>query len=230
MIDEKKFNQLLHQLTRLADAAEVIALANAPKAPNFVRTIGEYPGFDWAGMGAQVVTSDEYGAATVRWGGYLWTRRAPDNKFGEAVWFSRPDGKDGDGKTRYVRLVTFKKPGEAEPMGRKAETAVRSAAESAGAIEAPAAAKQLPAPGQAPAAANGRPEKYDPTKDARLRALDKPAAALDLDGVQPSVTLYWQLVNLFRIDRAVAADVLREAGGDLAQGVRNLDRLAEEFK
>ena len=110
---------IAQQLGRIADALEEIALANAPKAPNYVRSITEYQTFDWSGLGAEVVKKDKFGVAQVQWGGYLWTRRSPQNKFGEAIWFSRTEGKDTEGKIRYARLITFKKPGEVEPVPEK---------------------------------------------------------------------------------------------------------------
>lgn len=108
---------------RLVEALYQVASYLAPKAPNYRHTLAEWAGFDWGEIGAEVVKSDADGVAVVRWGGYLWTRRAPDNKFGEAVWYSRPEGKNADGSVNYVRLVTFQKPTETEPVGRKAQRA-----------------------------------------------------------------------------------------------------------
>jgi hypothetical protein len=121
---------LLAQVERLAVAQERTAVAleqvcsyMAPKAPNYKHTLAEWRAFDWASIGAEVVRSDADGVAVVRWGGYLWTRRAPDNKFAEAVWYNRTEGLKPDGGPNYVRLVTFQKAPEPEPVGRKAQRA-----------------------------------------------------------------------------------------------------------
>lgn len=113
----------LSLLNRIAVALESIALTNAP-APNFVKPIAAYADFDFTAIGALVRQRDAHGPTELEWGGYLWTRRSPQNKFGEAIWFSRATGKDAEGNVKYVRLITFKKMGEAEPLPRKVEAMV----------------------------------------------------------------------------------------------------------
>lgn len=95
-----------------------------PEEPNLQRPIEQFRGFDWGGIEATVVKADEWGAAIVEWNGRLWTRRSPENKFGEAIWFSRAAGKDAEGKNLYLRLITFKRVGDAEPLSRAAERAI----------------------------------------------------------------------------------------------------------
>jgi len=124
MSEEKTMIQLqaatVAVLHRIATALEAIALTKAP-APNFVRPIGEYAEFDFDAIGAKVAARDQHGPTMLEWGGYQWTRRSPSNKFGSAIWFSRPIGKDETG-VRYARLITFREPGEAEPLpGKVAE-------------------------------------------------------------------------------------------------------------
>lgn len=114
--------QKLLQLKRIADSLEAIALTNAP-APNFVKPIEAYAQFDFTSIGALVKQVDANGPTELEWGGYLWTRRAPQNKFGEAIWFSRATGKDADGNVKYSRLITFKKLSEAEPLPSKVKSA-----------------------------------------------------------------------------------------------------------
>lgn len=115
--------QSLAVLNRIAGALETIAMSNAP-APNFVKPIGAYAGFDYTSIGALVKASDANGPTELEWGGYLWTRRSPQNKFGEVIWFSRCIGKDADGTNKYARLITFKQMSEAEPLPRKVEAIV----------------------------------------------------------------------------------------------------------
>ena len=108
---------------RQAEALERIARFMAPKAPNYRHTLWEWREFDWSSIEAEIIRADNDGVALVSWGGYLWTRRAPDNKFGEAVWYSRAEGRTEDGNPNYLRLITFGKLTETEPMGRKAQKA-----------------------------------------------------------------------------------------------------------
>lgn len=109
-----------------------IAFALAPQAPNYRYPIADFPTFDWSQMGAEVIRNDSFGASEVRWGGYVWTRRAPQNKFSEAVWFSRPNGKNAAGDVQYVRLITFKDSADAEPLPPKVEQKIERKANSGG--------------------------------------------------------------------------------------------------
>ena len=130
MNDERLISLLSAQtaaLARIANALEAIALTNAP-APNFIKPIAAYADFDFTSIGALVKGRDANGPTELEWGGYLWTRRSPQNKFGEAIWFSRPTGKDAEGNVKYIRLITFKKLTEAEPLPRKVEALVEPAA------------------------------------------------------------------------------------------------------
>jgi hypothetical protein len=102
-----------------------IAISSNP-APNYQRSLSEYPGFDWSRIGAAVLKEDSDGVTVVEWNGKTFTRRSANNKYPEAIWFSRPAGKDADGNIRYERLVTFKRPSEAEPIAAKAKRAISS--------------------------------------------------------------------------------------------------------
>ena len=210
---EKYLINGLKQLARIADALEVMALAAAPKSPNYLRTLDEFAGFDWEAIGAEVLAIDEFGVGQVKWGGYIWTRRAPENKYTDAVWFSRPDGKNEEGSNRYVRLITFKNPTQAEPVSRKVERAINQ----------PARPAAEPEP-----AATTTPAKYDPTKDARLKTLKHPSEALELEGVVTSVTLYWTLAKVFGLDKQVATDLLRELK-QAGAAIQALDKVVAEF-
>ena len=113
-------------LNRIASALEAIALTKAP-APNFVRAIADYAAFDFEAIGAKVTGRDQHGVTAVEWAGYQWTRRAPSNKFGSAIWFSRAAGKDEAGNVRYVRLITFREMTEPEPLPGKVAAQVEAA-------------------------------------------------------------------------------------------------------
>jgi DdrB-like protein len=102
-----------------------IAISSNP-APNYQRTLNEYPGFDWSSIGATVIKEDIDGAAVIEWNGQQFIRRSADNKFNAALWFSRCVGKDADGNNKYVRLITFKAVSGAEPIAAKAKRVIGS--------------------------------------------------------------------------------------------------------
>lgn len=123
----RKQNEILQSIgltfERIAHHLQQMAVASQP-APNYQRDISEYPAFDWSEIGATVTASDADGVSSVEWNGFTFTRRAPQNKFGEAVWFSRCVGKDADGNNKYVRLISFKQASEAEPIAPKTKKMV----------------------------------------------------------------------------------------------------------
>ncbi len=90
-------------------------------APNYQRSLSEYPTFDWASIGATVLNRDDDGATAVEWNDQIFTRRSPSNRFQEAVWFSRHLGQDSDGNKQYARLISFKALSDAEPIAAKGE-------------------------------------------------------------------------------------------------------------
>lgn len=112
--------QQLTALERIADALERLAPTSVA-APNYIKPLEQFADFDWATIGAAVDKSDQYGAAIISWRGQQFVRRSPQNKFGEAIWFSRCVGKDDQGENRYERLITFKPISnvEVEPVPEK---------------------------------------------------------------------------------------------------------------
>jgi hypothetical protein len=122
-------NELLRMIATSLQGVEShlrqIAVSSNP-APNYQRTLSEYPTFDWPSIGATVLSRDGDGATTVEWNGQVFTRRSPNNKFDAAVWFSRHLGQDSDGNKRYARLITFRALNDAEPIAAKAKNAIRA--------------------------------------------------------------------------------------------------------
>jgi len=102
-----------------------MAVSSNP-APNYQRTLTEYPTFDWPSIGATVLNRDDDGVTAVEWNGQVFTRRSPTNKFDAAVWFSRHLGQDADGNKRYARLISFRALNEAEPIAAKAKKVIRA--------------------------------------------------------------------------------------------------------
>ena len=96
-------------LARIAVALEKLANHGEPVEPNYVRPLEDFAGFDWSSIGASVVNADQYGPTHLECDNKVWTRRSPQNKFGEAIWFSCSAGKDDEGETKYMRLITFRK-------------------------------------------------------------------------------------------------------------------------
>jgi hypothetical protein len=107
-------------LAAIAKQLDIITRHILPVAPNYRYPLKKYWQFNWDGIDASVLRRDEEGPTLVKWGNYTWKRRSGAGKFGKAVWFSRPDGKDENGDTRYRRLVTFKDWSDPEPMDERA--------------------------------------------------------------------------------------------------------------
>lgn len=123
---------LLAVLGRIAGALE----AAKPAEPETITLpIALFKTFDYAQIGCRVFAEDEFGVAQIfsMAEGRVYTRRTND-KFGSEIWFSRGDGKNPDNTPRYKRLIEFRELGNAEPIGRKAEQALKHAPE----VKAPA--------------------------------------------------------------------------------------------
>lgn len=113
--------QLLAVLDRIARGVETIALSNATE-PAFVKPLADYRDFDWSTIGATVTEQDRDGATVVEWGGYSWKRRNPSNNFADAIFYTRPTGKDpATGNNKYARLITFKDLGKVKAINRDTE-------------------------------------------------------------------------------------------------------------
>src|SRR4030095_15078694 len=122
-------NEILRMIAASLEGIEShlrqIAVSSKP-APNYQRSLSEYPTFDWPSIGANVLNRDDDGVTAVEWNGQVFTRRSPNNKFDAAVWFSRHLGQDSDGNKRYARFITFRALSDAEPIAAKAKKAIRA--------------------------------------------------------------------------------------------------------
>ncbi len=116
------FQALIEAVQGVEAQVQQLAIAANP-APNYQKPLADYWNFDWSLIGAIPRSSDQEGATSVEWNGRLFTRRSPQNKFQEAVWFSRAVGKDDLGNNKYEKLITFKNAGEAEELGSKVKKA-----------------------------------------------------------------------------------------------------------
>jgi len=115
-------DKLIEALSRIAAALEAM-----PKpAPDYWRDLADYWKFDWTTIGATVVAEDKHGATVVSWGGCSFTRRCPPNKYGVAIWYSRPIGKSGE-ETQYEHLITFKHADGVDPLPQKAVLELKAA-------------------------------------------------------------------------------------------------------
>lgn len=115
---------LIDILAEISRNLGVIASALSP-APDLRRPLEDYIAFDWSTIGARVIARDDDGPTVVEYGGRIYKRRAPDNKYGAAIWFSRADGKDAEGNNNYVSLISFEIfKNEVEPIGHKAREAL----------------------------------------------------------------------------------------------------------
>lgn len=144
--------RLTKGVERIADALEA---QRVPEDETLTVDIKQFHGFDWSSIGASVVATDHDGVATIRTANGRFANRRTNDKFGAEIWFSYATGKDTEGKNQYHKVVAFKQPKPAEPMGRKAAT-VAGAPPPAPATTTPAsvsapATTTTPAPVSAPA-------------------------------------------------------------------------------
>lgn len=110
--------EAIHDILRDMYAAVTFlrSLETCDTAPNYQYDLSAFPNFNWGTIGAAIARTDRYGAAAVTWGGHTYIRRSPQNKFGEAIWFSRCTGKGESGENVYLRLITFKRHERIEPL------------------------------------------------------------------------------------------------------------------
>jgi hypothetical protein len=148
-MDDKQFAVLSGQLIRIADALERLVQGSTPQEPNLIKPLEEYAGFNWETIGATVVREDPDGATHVEWGGFIWTRRSPSNKYDPAIWYSRASGKDEDGTVHYLRLITFRTIKDADPIPGKVVGSLGDGKSQAGAQGAAAPGKRPAQPTQA---------------------------------------------------------------------------------
>lgn len=189
---------------RIADSLDLLALAAAPKAPNYQRPLAEFRDFDWESINAEVLVTDKHGVAQIKWNGYIFTRRNPSNNFGEAIFFTRPDGKDAEGRNRYVRLITFKDPAKARSIPEETKEKLESA--------------------PAPASSNGKPTPASQDIKAMTANWVKPSSALSLLGNHPGNKLFALCVQKFGIDPTIAGEITRECAGDWTRALTALDQ------
>jgi hypothetical protein len=234
-MNEKQEILLLSHLARIANALEQLAIASAPKAPNYRRTLAEFSDFDWGSIGATVTASDNDGPTSISRDGFIWTRRSPQNKFAEAIWFSRATGeRDEEGNARYARLITFTAPAEAEPLPRKLADDVTQRHPPLAAVvnQTPEkVAKDLAAvgiTGSQPPQPIARQTRYDATKDTRLalakQAGKQPSDTTLLTGVVWDSTAFFVVARLWDVDTQTAKDLWRELGKDPQAAVKALDK------
>jgi hypothetical protein len=148
-VNDNQFSEFLglmraqnHLLGSIVECLSLMTQAQAPDSPNFRRSLPDFPGFDWGSIGADVVARDHDGVAVVSWKGQEWKRRSGAGKFGQAIWFSRPVGKDESGENQYYRLITFKEYEEPEAL----PDAVARTIAAANTIQIPATVPAPPAP------------------------------------------------------------------------------------
>lgn len=120
-MDDKQFQTLLAELRGIHTTLAAMGRAMKSEAPNYQRPLSAYRIFDWASIGAVVLDGDAGGPSRVEYLGHHFTRRNGAGKFGEAIWFSRPQGKNEDGSNKYARLITFKDYSEAEELDGRIE-------------------------------------------------------------------------------------------------------------
>lgn len=123
MIENKQ--DLTQILGQIAQSLQQIAMAMTPSSA-ICKPIGEYLTFDWSSIGARVLKEDEDGPSLIECQGQVWKRRAPDNQYSAAIWFSRCIGKDpATGNNKYESLIYFEEINQdVQPLGRKVKRLV----------------------------------------------------------------------------------------------------------
>lgn len=142
MTTENETIQLLREIR------DLLQLQAAALEPNYRYPLADYPTFDWAAIGATVAQNDRAGAAVVRFAGHLWTRRSGAGKFGRAIWFSRPNGRDDEGGATYLRLITFKDMADPEPLAFDPPAAPQRPSEAQTAVAALAVGQKVKVRGE----------------------------------------------------------------------------------
>ncbi len=117
----RAFERIAIALERMAPPATV---------PNYQFPLEAFASFSWESIGATVERIDRSGAAVVSWQGMQFIRRAPSNRFRDAVWFSHCVGKDERGEPIYERLITFRPLSniEVQPLPEKFQQVVGNGA------------------------------------------------------------------------------------------------------
>nr|ADN18236.1 hypothetical protein Cyan7822_6453 [Gloeothece verrucosa PCC 7822] len=100
----KQNNELLQNLLDKENSSNQVEVN-----PNFQAGLSDYPTFDWAKIGATVISTDSDGPTVVEYEGLAFKRRRSsiDDVKGAAIWFSCSQ-KDNKDQLTYLRLITFK--------------------------------------------------------------------------------------------------------------------------
>ena len=81
--------------------------------PQYKRSLADYRNFDWSSIEAKIIDRDKIGVSKVEYKNRIYRRTLPENKFVEAIIFSRDEA--GERQT----LITFRTFESAQPVSRK---------------------------------------------------------------------------------------------------------------
>ena len=98
--------QLLQAILAELKALHASIKSNQP-APRLEFHLDDLPNFPWDAIGAVPAQRDKHGISQIWWGGRQFFRRSPDNRYTEAIFFSRSLGKEENGKPQYEWLIRF---------------------------------------------------------------------------------------------------------------------------
>ncbi len=233
-MNEKQIETVIGLLSRIAIALESQVRALGPIEPNLVRPLSEYAAFDWSSIGARVVQSDPSdpsGPTHVEHDGALYTRRSPQNKYGAAIWFSRSVGRDEEGGTQYIRLITFKPLGDADPLPAsvKREMAYTLPVEAGESTEPAADRSPIPAPPARKVEMAQRQPASPPANPAAQAAPTPPAQPAQSAPVLTGMARYVDLAasKKFNITRDIAWAIAHLVDDDLERAEGLLPFFAE---
>lgn len=204
-------------LKEMKTAGNESAGGQGKAAPNYHKLLSDYPAYDWASIGAEVIDSDKDGATTVSWKGRMFTRRRGNADYDPVVYFSRCTGKEGE-KNIYEWLITFKEPPKAKRLPEETKEVMEQAAEKR-ASKPPVNAQQ-----SAVKRSPGLISTEEPELKCSLSSWDKLTKAVDAAakwGVTPDK---WKP----KVKNMLGSEDMRAMGdADIAKAVNIINGLAE---
>lgn len=105
--------QLLQKVSSVERNLEILTSDRGMLDPHYEKSLAEYPNFDWSSIEAKIIDRDEIGVSKVEYKNSIYRRTLPENKFVEAIIFSRYEAGEPQ------KLITFRTFESAQPVSRK---------------------------------------------------------------------------------------------------------------
>lgn len=105
--------KLLEAVLSIQRNLEILTSDRDVLDPQYKRSLADYRNFDWSSIEAKIIDRDEIGVSKVEYKNRIYRRTLPENKFVEAIIFSRDEA--GERQT----LITFRTLDPGEKVSRK---------------------------------------------------------------------------------------------------------------